>query len=458
MISGIHLHEDLKKAFLELGFQEMTEIQQKAIPLIQQGKDVIGQSMTGSGKTAAFGFPLLEKISHNGGLQALVLVPTRELCEQVMSELRKFSKYKRLNITAIYGGVSINPQFQQIRNADVIVGTPGRILDHLQRGTLNLRKLAILVLDEADKMFEMGFIEDVRTIVSQTPKERQTLLFSATMSTQVHEIVRHYMKNPEKVKVQSYVEEHMLPQFYYSINSRDKFSLLVHILKHENPSLAIIFCATRRRVDIVSKNLESNGINAIAIHGGLSQNQRKRAIDMFHSGSSKILVASDVAARGLDIKNISHIFNYDIPKTSKEYIHRIGRTARAGAEGKVISILSEEDHENMRAVLEDRSITIQHLPVPEFPRVGFMPYIKRESFGHGRPHHQRGRSGEGYGRRPSHGGVRVQYASRGRRFSSQGSSQSSHSGERKSYSSGDRPSYGQSRHRSQNRGSYQGRN
>ena len=458
MISGIHLHEDLKKAFLELGFQEMTEIQIKSIPFIQRGKDVIGQSKTGSGKTAAFGFPLLEKISHNNGLQSLVLVPTRELCEQVTSELRKFSKYKRLNITAIYGGVSINPQFSQLRTADVVVGTPGRILDHLERGTLNLGKIAILVLDEADKMFEMGFIEDVKKIISHTPKERQTLLFSATMSTQVHEIVRHYMKNPEKVKVQSYVEESMLPQFYYSVSSRDKFSLLVHILKQENPSLAIIFCATRKRVDIVSRNLESNGINAIAIHGGLSQNQRKRAIEMFHQGKSKILVASDVAARGLDIKNISHIFNYDIPKTSKEYIHRIGRTARAGAEGKVISILSEEDHANMRAVLEDRSIAIQQVPIPEFPRVNFVPYMRRESFGHGGSYQSRGRSGSSYSHhRPSHG-VRVQYASRGRSQNSQGSSQSHNSGERRDYSGSHGQSYGRSGQRSHNRSSYHGRN
>jgi len=336
MISGIHLHPELKKAFLELGFEEMTEIQQKAIPLIQQGKDVIGQSQTGSGKTAAFGFPMLEKIAHNNGVQCLVLVPTRELCEQVNSELKKFAKYKRANIISVYGGVSINPQIDDLRRADIVVATPGRMLDHLERGTARLSNVRILVLDEADKMFDMGFIDDVKRIISQTPKDRQTLLFSATISQQVQDIVRHYMRNPEKIKVQSYVDKGKMAQYFYSVNSRDKFSLLMHILRQESGGLTIIFCATRNRVDALSKNLYKQGINAQSLHGGLTQNRRKQAIDMFHSNKIDVLVASDVAARGLDIKNVSHIINYDIPKTSKEYIHRIGRTARAGKEGKAI--------------------------------------------------------------------------------------------------------------------------
>ena len=192
----INLQPELQKAFDEMGFTEMTDIQIKAIPLIQQGRDVIGQSQTGSGKTAAFGFPLLEKMIHNSGLQALILVPTRELCEQVTTEMRKFAKHKRMNIIAVYGGVSINPQIHDLRHADIVVATPGRMLDHLQRGTIHLNKIKFLVLDEADKMFEMGFIDDVKKIVSQTSKERQTMLFSATISSQVMEIVKNYMKNP----------------------------------------------------------------------------------------------------------------------------------------------------------------------------------------------------------------------------------------------------------------------
>ena len=431
MISGIHLHPELKKAFLELGFEEMTDIQVKTIPLIQQGKDVIGQSQTGSGKTAAFGFPILEKITHNNGLQALILVPTRELCEQNTTEMRKFSKHKRMNIIAVYGGVSINPQIHSLRQADIVVATPGRMLDHLQRGTVNLGKVKILVLDEADKMFEMGFIEDVKKIISQVPRERQTLLFSATISTQVHDIVNNYMKNPAKIKVQSYVEQEKMAQYFYNVNSRDKFSLLVHILKHESPALTIIFCATRRRVDIVSRNLYKQGIQSQGLHGGLSQNRRKQAIDMFHSKKADILVASDVAARGLDIKNVSHIINYDIPKTSKEYIHRIGRTARAGKEGKVISLLSEQDHENFRNVLGDRSLVIEQLKLPEFQRVPFFAAEKshfgQRRFGEQRRHgYSRGSqqsSYQRYGERKPYSGEKREHG---------------HSGERKDYHSGER--------------------
>ena len=401
MISGIHLQPELKKAFLELGFEEMTDIQKKSIPLIQDGKDVIGQSQTGSGKTVAFGFPMLEKVQHNHGIQSLVLVPTRELCEQVTSELRKFAKYKKANINSIYGGVSITPQIENLRYADIVVGTPGRILDHLERRTINLSKVKILILDEADKMFEMGFIDDVKKIISQVPRERQTLLFSATISHQVHDIVNNYMKNPAKIKVQSYVEQEKMAQYFYQINSRDKFSLLVHILKHEAPKLAIIFCATRKRVDVVETNLNRNGIRCISLHGGLSQNRRKKSLEMFHKNEARILVASDVAARGLDIKNVSHIINYDIPKTSKEYIHRIGRTARAGKEGKVISLISEPDYDNFRNVLDDRSIVVQQLQLPQFQRVPFAAAV-RDSYSRtrGRPmgHYSGGRS---YGHRES---------------------------------------------------------
>lgn len=378
MISGIHLHPELKKAFLELGFEEMTEIQKKCIPLIQNGKDVIGQSQTGSGKTAAFGFPILEKITHAHGLQALILVPTRELCEQVATEMRKFAKHKRIFISAVYGGVSINPQIHSLGNADIVVATPGRMLDHLKRGTASLSKLKVLVLDEADKMFEMGFIDDVKNIISQTPNHRQTLLFSATISQQVHDIVRHHMKNPEKVKVQSYVAEEKLEQYFYQVSSGDKFSLLVHLLKHEQQGLTIIFCATRNRVDVLGKNLYRQGIEAERLHGGLSQNRRKQAIDMFHGNKADILVASDVAARGLDIKNVKFVINYDIPKTSKEYIHRIGRTARAGMEGRVISLLAPQDHDNFRNVLEDRSLIVKRLELPRFERLPFIASQRRD--------------------------------------------------------------------------------
>jgi ATP-dependent RNA helicase DeaD len=369
MVHTLGLQPELIKAFEELGFSALTDIQKKSIPLILEGRDVIGQSQTGSGKTAAFGFPILHKLETQKGIQSLILVPTRELCEQVATEMIKFSKHKRMHITTVYGGVSINPQIAALRNTDIVVATPGRLLDHLRRNTIKLNAVKILVLDEADKMFEMGFIDDVKQIISQTPSSRQTLLFSATISDQVHDIVRQYMKNPARVTVQSYVEKEKMLQYFYSVRSNDKFSLLVHILKENLGGLVIIFCATRRRVDVIARNLHKQGLHGEALHGGLSQSQRKRAIDMFHNNKIDILVASDVAARGLDIKNVTMIVNYDLPKTSKEYIHRIGRTARAGKEGKVISLLSEQDHDNMRSILSDSSIEIEQLQIPAFQKV-----------------------------------------------------------------------------------------
>jgi ATP-dependent RNA helicase DeaD len=396
-IKKITLQPEIARAVEDLGYTQWTEIQDKTMPAIQQGMDVIGQSHTGSGKTAAFGLPMLEKIVHRGGIQALILVPTRELCEQVSNEMVKFAKYKKTNVLAVYGGVSINMQIDKLPYADIVVGTPGRILDHLQRGTLNLGKVKILVLDEADKMFEMGFIDDVKKIISQTPSNRQTLLFSATFSSQVEDIIRRFMHSPQKVRVQSYVDSGKLVQHFYVVEAKDKFSLLVHLLKTEPVGLTMIFCATRRMVDSLTRNLYKQDIKAQPLHGGLSQNRRKQSIDLFHSNKADILVASDVAARGLDIKNVSYVINYDIPKTSKEYIHRIGRTARAGSEGKVISLLAPQDHDNFRSVMSDESLIMEQVQLPSFERIQFAkPERSRFSSDHGR-------SGSGprrFGQRP----------------------------------------------------------
>ena len=450
----LNIQPELAKAIAEMGYTEYTDIQIKSIPLIQAGKDVIGQSFTGSGKTAAFGLPMLERIEHGRGIQCIVLVPTRELCEQVATELKKFSKYKKIHITSVYGGVAINPQMMHLRRTDVVVGTPGRVLDHLSRRTMDLSTVRCVVLDEADKMFEMGFVDDVRDIISHTPKERQTLLFSATMSPEVHEVVKHYMKHPEKVKVQTHVEAGKLTQQYYGVDSKDKFSMLVHTMKQEPAGLKIVFCATRNRADMIGRNLYKNGIKNEVLHGGLSQNKRKYAIDNFHKGEIDVLVASDIASRGLDIKNVNLIINYDLPKTAKEYTHRIGRTARAGQEGKVISLLSHEDHDNFRDILSDRSLVIEKLQLPAFERIAFSARSEGSSSGFGQ--RQGGRFGSrsggsrgGYGgssRGPPRGGSSG--GSRG--FGVRLNRGDSRDGERSSYgsrssSSEGRSSYGSSR-------------
>lgn len=348
-------------------FETPSEIQEKSIPLILAGRDVIAGSATGSGKTLAFASGILQSSEKGKGIQALVLTPTRELSEQVAKALTKFSRYKPLGIIAVYGGVGIAQQIRELRTADVVVGTPGRILDHIGRNTIKLGNVKTLVLDEADRMFDMGFKEDVEKIIRKCPQERQTLLFSATISKDVVRLARSYMKKPLQVSVESYVDPKKLTQTYYNVGDELKFSLLVHLLKHENSRLVMVFCNTKRNTDKVAKNLRFSGIDALAIHGGLPQGKRNDVMKLFHSGRSCVLVCTDVAARGLDIRGVSHVYNYDIPRESRQYIHRIGRTARAGAEGKAINILSRNDYDNFSAVLKenDVEITEEVLPVLE---------------------------------------------------------------------------------------------
>ncbi|MBW2982419.1 DEAD/DEAH box helicase [Candidatus Woesearchaeota archaeon] len=352
----------------EESFEKPSEIQEKTIPLVLQGRDIIAGSATGSGKTLAFGSGIVQNSVKGKGIQAVVLTPTRELAEQVAKSLIKFSKYLHLNIVPIYGGVSINPQIDKLRDADVVVATPGRMLDHLQRRTMDLKNVKILVLDEADRMFDMGFIDDIRRIISQCPRKRQTLLFSATITREVIDLSRQYMNNPVKISVTSYVDPKKLKQIYYDVDDKSKFSLLVYLLKKEKAKLVMVFCNTIKNTDFVAKNLKANGINAIAIHGNFSQNRRNEAIEKFHSQDVNVLVCTDVAARGLDIKGVSHIYNYDIPKESKQYIHRIGRTARAGEEGIAINILTHRDHDNFSRVLRDNDVEIKKEPTPHIER------------------------------------------------------------------------------------------
>ncbi|MEK6945549.1 MAG: DEAD/DEAH box helicase [Nanoarchaeota archaeon] len=418
----LKLSEDILKALHDVGFHEPSEIQKKAIPLILEGKDLIGSSSTGSGKTLAFGAGIIERIKKNEGIQALILTPTRELAEQVAQHLKVLSRYYGLNINEIYGGVSMGPQVQALRRAEIVVGTPGRILDHLGRRTLHLDKVKFLILDEADKMLEMGFIEDVQRIINECPKQRQTLLFSATISKDIEFLAKRYLKNPVYVEVENYVDSSKLKQVYYDVPQNLKFSLLVYLLKKERSGFVMVFCNTRRNTDMVASNLKRYDLHALSIHGGLPQNKRNAIMQSFHSKEALILICTDVAARGLDIKDISHVYNYDSPKTSKDYIHRIGRTARAGKEGIAVSLVSPYDYENFRSVINNEEMEIKNEPLPELEplRVDFA-VSKERSFRGGNSFGGRGNfggrsSGSRFGSRDNRGPQRGR-SSQGSRYS-----------------------------------------
>jgi ATP-dependent RNA helicase DeaD len=362
------ISEPVLRSIKDEKFESPSEIQEKSIPLIMAGKDIIAGSATGSGKTLAFAAGIIKNSEKGKGIQALILVPTRELAEQVARTLKKFSKYRPMEIIAVYGGVGINPQIQGLRTADVVVGTPGRLLDHIERGTIRFGRIKTLVLDEADRMFDMGFKDDVERIIRKCPEERQTLLFSATITKEVVQLSKRHMIKPLEVSVDSYVDPKKLIQSYYDVSEEMKFNLLLHLLKNEKSKLVMVFCNTKRNTDKVADNLRYSNVEALAIHGGLPQGKRNNVIENFHSGRSCVLVCTDVAARGLDIPGVSHVYNYDIPRESKQYIHRIGRTARAGADGKAINILCRKDYDNFSQILKETDVIITEEALPVIDR------------------------------------------------------------------------------------------
>ncbi len=403
--SEMNLQANVLKAIKEMGFEEPTEIQSKCIPLVKKGIDVIGQSKTGSGKTAAFGLPTLEKVGKKGVIQMLVIAPTRELAHQIVDEFEKFTKYRTISTVMVYGGVSLEKQEQQLKKADVVVGTPGRILDHMRRGNMNLNKADYVVLDEADRMLDMGFIDDINKILSQTPKNRQTLLFSATFPPQIKRLINRYMKNPQTVKVESLLTTDKIKEIYYVVEQHQKFSMLTHVLEKESPEKVLVFCGTRRNAEIVSKNLSKQKFNAEEIHGGLTQNKRARMLELFKEGKLNILVATDVAARGLDIDDVTHIINYDIPQHAEDYVHRIGRTARAGKEGRAISIVAPKDFNLFREIEYQFRERIKRSQTPQLKHVPFSTGGERRGFGrgHGPRRQGHGRPRQGGSSRPRHG-------------------------------------------------------
>jgi ATP-dependent RNA helicase DeaD len=401
----------IMQAVRDLNFEKPTAIQEKAIPIISDGCDIVGQSETGSGKTAAFGLPVLGQIQ-GGGIQMLVLTPTRELCNQVCQSLSLFSKHLRIRVAAVYGGVGMGPQIQAMRTCNVVVACPGRLLDLMQQRAVDLHFVKFLVLDEADRMFDMGFIKDVERIIAATPRNRQTMLFSATMPSQIRTLVSRYMRSPVFIETTQHVDKSKLREVLYEVRHEDKLSLLAHLLKTETPGTALVFCKTRHLVDKVTRNLKKVGIDATAIHGGLSQNKRDQAISALHKKSTAVLVATDIAGRGLHISDVTHVYNHDLPNVSEDYTHRIGRTARAGAEGDAVTLLGERDRELLRPILR-LGHDIKKMPLPAFERI-VIPHtpagpngerrfgrstgsrFPKRKFGDGKPSSAGGQSGEGH--------------------------------------------------------------
>lgn len=353
--SELGLGELLLKSIKQMGFEEATPIQSQTIPLALEGKDVIGQAQTGTGKTAAFGLPMLEKIdTKNRAIQGLVIAPTRELAIQTQEELFKLSRDKRVRVSVVYGGSNISRQIKQLKDMPhILVGTPGRLLDLLKRKAMTLETVETLVLDEADEMLNMGFLEDIEAIINQTPTTRQTLLFSATMPDAIKKIGVTFMKTPEHVKIKAKeMTANLIDQFFVKCHENEKFDMMTRLFDVQSPELTIIFGRTKRRVDELSAGLEARGYKAEGIHGDLTQQKRLSVLNAFKKGKIDILVATDVAARGLDISGVTHVYNFDVPQDPESYVHRIGRTGRAGKEGMSITFVTPQEMDYLRTIEE----------------------------------------------------------------------------------------------------------
>ncbi|MER2028741.1 MAG: DEAD/DEAH box helicase [Solibacillus sp.] len=353
--SELNISESTLRSIKRMGFEEATPIQEGTITFAMDGRDVLGQAQTGTGKTAAFGIPLIEKIDpKNPNIQALVIAPTRELAIQVSEELYKLGYDKRVKLLSVYGGQEIGRQIRALKNKpQIIVGTPGRIQDHINRRTLRLDEVQTLVLDEADEMLNMGFIDDINAILENVPSDRQTLLFSATMPPAIRKIAETFMKDPEIVKIKAKeLTMENIEQFFVKATEREKFDALSRLLDSQKPELAIIFGRTKRRVDELSQALGLRGFLAEGIHGDLSQAKRISVLRQFKEGKIDILIATDVAARGLDISGVTHVYNFDIPQDPESYVHRIGRTGRAGKSGVAVTFVTPREMGYLRIVEE----------------------------------------------------------------------------------------------------------
>lgn len=343
------------RAVTEMGFDDMTPIQAQAIPVLMEGKDVIGQAQTGTGKTAAFGIPVLQSVNpKDRTVQAVILCPTRELAIQAANEMRRFSKYMQgIKIVPVYGGADISGQIRLIKSgAQIVVGTPGRVMDHMRRHTLKMENVKTVVLDEADEMLNMGFREDMETILKEMPKEHQTALFSATMPKQILDITYKYQKS-DAVQIRVAAKELTIPlvtQYYYTVKGKYKAEAVKRLLQANNISRSIVFCNTKKMVDDLVSELKHYGYNSEGLHGDLSQKQRDMVMKHFRGGHTQVLVATDVAARGIDVDDLEAVINYDIPQDIEYYVHRIGRTGRAGKEGTSYTLVTRQDYYRIRDI------------------------------------------------------------------------------------------------------------
>ncbi|HET8627548.1 MAG TPA: DEAD/DEAH box helicase [Thermomicrobiales bacterium] len=366
------LTPEVLRALVDLGYEEPTPIQEQTISLLLAGRDVIAQAQTGSGKTAAFGIPMVERVDpHRRAVQGLVLCPTRELAIQVADAIHAIGKYRQITVTPVYGGQPIERQFRALaRGVQIVVGTPGRIMDHMRRGTLSFEDVGFAVLDEADEMLDMGFVEDIEFILEGVPAERQTALFSATIPPRIAALARRYLKDPERISVNR--NELTVPnirQTYYEVGGRQKLDALGRILDVEEPGSTIIFCRTKRDVDELVQSLQGRGYSAEAIHGDITQLQRERTLRRFREGQTEVLVATDVAARGLDIPVVSHVINYDVPDDPDSYVHRIGRTGRMGREGEAITLVSPRELRQLRFIERSVGKKLKPMRVPSLADV-----------------------------------------------------------------------------------------
>ncbi|SFZ73742.1 DEAD/DEAH box helicase [Chitinimonas taiwanensis] len=402
--ASLGLSDDIVRAVTELGYTEPTPIQLQAIPAVLTGRDLLAGAQTGTGKTAGFTLPILHRLANrtNKGpsegrppVRALILTPTRELAAQVEESVQNYGKYLKLTSMTMFGGVSINPQIKQLRSrVDILVATPGRLLDHVQQGTLDLSRIEILVLDEADRMLDMGFIRDIKKILALLPRERQNLLFSATFSDEIKALADSLLKSPELIEVaRRNATADTIAQKIHPVDRDKKRQLLAHLIKEHNWFQVLVFTRTKHGANRLAEQLDKDGISAMAIHGNKSQGARTRALSEFKSGELQVLVATDIAARGIDIDQLPHVVNFELPNVPEDYVHRIGRTGRAGAEGEAVSLVCV-DEKKLLADIE--RVIKRELPREVIPGFEPDPSIKPE------PIQQRsgggGRQGQGQGR------------------------------------------------------------